>query len=154
MFGLKGIFDTDIDICKFQRFRRFRMNSLHTNISQLIGNNKICSSYRNHLIHTYYIRISARQVIFFMDNSLVGIYLYGNFAKSNLCITSIERTHNTLSTFCISGSNTNILTEINAFECSMNTLIYRKRQRVIKSAEIDKPSRDTIVIQNIYSIPR
>ncbi|MPM39896.1 hypothetical protein SDC9_86532 [bioreactor metagenome] len=84
MLRLERIFYADINSGQFQRFRRFRMYSLHTDIRYLVGNNIIGMSNGDTVLHSNNFGIGAGKMVFFMNNGFIGFHLNRNLTESHL----------------------------------------------------------------------
>ncbi len=152
MFRIKGIFHPDRYRFCFQRFRRLRVNGLHTHIGQLIGDVVVGVAHRMGVFRADDQRVAGAEVVFLVNNRLGSAEQNGDLGKCHLRIAAVEFSHNAFRTFGVAGGETDGRERVDLVETVLDPLVDSQLPAVIPTAQVDIARIITEIFQDIGGI--
>ncbi len=153
MFGLEGVFDAQRNVVLAQALGSARVNSLHSQVGQLVGHIVIGAADGDDILLTDHCRIGGAEVVLLVDDRLAGTRHHRDATEGHFAVTAIEARHQSLTAVGVAGDDGQLPVNVDIAERLFNDSIKRLCFDRIPAGEIDKTGVDPLQLQQPGGVP-
>ncbi len=152
MLGLEGILDAQFDAGATQGLGGARVDRLHAEVRQLVGDVVVGAADGDHLVGTHQIRVGRGEVKFLVDDGLACAGGGGDLGEGDLAVAAIEGIHQTFGAMGVTGGDHQFAAEVEAGEVAGNHLLERQRCFLLPAGEVGQARVDAALLERQHRV--